>query len=139
MATPLNTSGRPDARPSIGALFSSLSEQLSQLIRDEIRLAKAELSVKGKHAGKGAGLLGGAALMGFFGFAALVATAIIALSYAVEPWLAALIVAILLLVVAAVLALAGKKALQQGLPPVPERTQANVKRDVEAVKEGLNS
>lgn len=139
MASPLDTSGRKDTRPSIGELFSTLSEQLSQLVRDEIRLAKAELSTKAKHAGVGAGLLAGAALFGFFGFAAIVTTLILALSEALAPWLAALIVAVLLLVVAGVLALLGKNALQRGLPPVPERTQVNVKRDVEAVKEGLSS
>ena len=139
MATALNTPDRSDSKPSLGALFSSLSEQLSQLIRDEVRLAKAELSQKAKHYGTAAAMLGAAALVGFFGVAALVTTAILALAEVLEPWLAALIVAVVLLLVAALLAMAGKKAGERGGSPVPERAQVNVKRDVEAVKEGLSS
>lgn len=131
--------GRSDARPSIGELVSTLSEKLSLLVRDEIRLAKAELAAKAKHAGTGAGLIGAAAFLGFFGFAALVTTAILGLANAVDPWLAALIVGAVLLIIAAVLAMVGKKALEQGSPPVPQRTQASIKADVAAVKEGLHS
>ena len=131
--------GRSDARPSIGELVSTLSEKLSLLIRDEIRLAKAELAVKAKHAGTGAGLIAVAAFLGFFAFAVLIATAILGLANAVDPWLAALIVAVVLLALAATFAVLGKKALEQGSPPVPERTQASIKADVAAVKEGLQS
>lgn len=128
-----------DNRPSIGELVSSLSEKLSQLIRDEIRLAKAEVSEKAKHAGVGAGLFGGAAFLGFFGFAGLVTAAILGLANAVPAWLSALIVAFVLLIIAAVLAMLGKKAFAQGVPPTPERAQESIKRDVAAVKEGLHS
>lgn len=134
-----STQTRPDARPSIGELVSTLSEKLSQLVRDEIRLAKAEVAAKAKHAGTGAGLFAGAALFGFFGLAALITTAILGLANVVDPWLAALIVGVLLLVIAAVLGLAGKKALEKGMPPGPERAQASIKADVAAVKEGLQS
>ncbi|WP_199424378.1 phage holin family protein [Actinotalea solisilvae] len=130
---------RPDARPSIGELVSSLSEKLSQLIRDEIRLAKAELAIKAKHAGVGIGLFGAAAFLGFFGFAALVTTAILGLAHAVPAWLAALIVAVVLLLVAGILGAVGKRALDQSKPPGPERAQASIKADVAAVKEGLHS
>lgn len=128
-----------DARPSIGELVSTLSEKLSQLIRDEIRLAKAEVAIKAKHAATGIGLFVGAALLGFFGFAGLVTTAILGLANVLPAWLAALIVAVLLLVVAGVLGLAGKKALDRSKPPAPERAQASIKADVAAVKEGLQS
>ncbi len=128
-----------DSRPSIGELVSSLSEKLSQLVRDEIRLIKAEVAEKAKHAGIGAGLLAGAALMGFFALAVLITTAILGLANAVAPWLAALIVAVVLLIITAVLALLGKKALSQGVPPVPEIAQESIKADVAAVKEGLSS
>ena len=126
-------------RPSIGELVSSLSEKLSQLIRDEIRLAKAELAEKAKHAAIGAGLMAGAALLGFFALAVLITTAILGLAEAVDAWLAALIVGVVLLIITAVLALLGKKALEQGVPPVPELAQASIKADVAAVKEGLSS
>ncbi|MBX9246186.1 phage holin family protein, partial [Actinotalea ferrariae] len=80
-----STQTRPDARPSIGELVSTLSEKLSQLVRDEIRLAKAEVAAKAKHAGTGAGLFAGAALFGFFGLAALITTAILGLANVVDP------------------------------------------------------
>lgn len=128
-----------DERPSLGELVSTMSEKLSQLIRSEIELAKTELSTKAKHAGTGAGLLGGAAFFGFFAFAALVTTAILGLAHVVPAWLAALIVAVLLLVVAGILAAIGIKALKRGVPPTPERAQENIKLDVQAVKEGISS
>jgi uncharacterized membrane protein YqjE len=133
------TSPGSGGRPSVGELFSRLSEQSSRLVRSEIELAKAELSRKAKAGAIGAGLLAGAALFGFFAFAVLVTVVILALSYVVEPWLAALIVAVVLLVLAGVLALLGKKSLEKGVPPTPERTTENVKQDVQAVKEGLRS
>ena len=128
-----------DARPSIGELVSTLSEKLSQLVRDEIRLAKAELAAKAKHAGTGAGLLGAAAFLGFFAFAGLVTAAILGLATVLAPWLAALIVAVVLLIIAAILGMAGKRSLDQGTPAIPERAQASIKADVAAVKEGLHS
>ncbi|WP_250443757.1 phage holin family protein [Actinotalea sp. C106] len=135
--TSTNSTGRADARPSIGELVQNLTEKLSQLIRDEIALAKAEMTAKAKHAGIGAGLLAGAALLGFFALATLIATAILGLANAVPAWLAALIVALVLLAITATLALIGIKTLKKGVPPVPERAQESVKLDVEAVKEGL--
>ena len=126
-------------RPSVGELFSRLSEQTSRLVRSEIELAKSELSRKAKAGAIGAGLLGGAAVFGLFAFGVLIATVILALSNVVEPWLAALIVAVVLLLIAGVLAFLGKKSLDKGVPPKPERTADNVKQDVQAVKEGLRS
>ena len=126
-----------DSRPSIGELVSSLSEQLSQLIRNEIRLAKAELAEKGKAAGIGIGLFVGAAALAFFGLGTLIATAILGLANAVAPWLAALIVTLVIFALAAVLALVGKKSLGRGVPPVPAKAQESVKADVAAVKERL--
>lgn len=125
-------------RPSIGELVSNLSEKLSQLIRDEIRLAKAELAEKAKHAAIGAGLMAGAALLGFFALAVLIATAILGLATVVDAWLAALIVGVVLLIIAVVLVLLGKKSIERGVPPVPELAQASIKADVAAVKEGLS-
>lgn len=135
-----STPGGAQARPSIGELVSTLSEKMSQLIRDEIRLAKAELAEKAKHAAIGAGLFVVAGLLGFFALGVLITTAILGIAEAgLSPWLAALIVAVALLVLAAILAMVGKKALEKGSPPVPELAQASIKADVAAVKEGLHS
>jgi membrane protein len=113
-------------------LLKDLSAQTTTLVRQEIELAKAELSEKGKQAGIGAGLFGGAGLLGLYGVGALVACAILALSTAVAGWLAALIVAVVLLAVAGVFALMGKA---RAVPPLPEQTVATVKEDVRYTKE----
>lgn len=133
------STGRADARPSIGELVSALTEKLSLLIRSEIQLAKAELSEKAKHSATGIGLFAGAAFLGFFAFAVLITTIILGIAEALPAWLAALIVFVVLAIGAAILALAGRKEVQQGMPPGPERAQQNLKLDVQAVKEGLQS
>jgi Flp pilus assembly protein TadB len=127
----------PHARPdeSIGDLVRDLSEQTSRLVRDELRLAQAELSSKGKRAGVGIGELGGAGLLAWYGVGALLAAIIAALALAMEVWLAALIVAVVLFVGAAVLAMIGKQQIQRATPPLPEHTRDNVKADVAEVKE----
>jgi len=128
-----------DARPSIGELVSTLSEKLSALIRDEIRLAKAEMAEKARDAGIGIGLFVGAAVFAFFGFGVLITTAILGLATAMPAWLAALIVTVLLFVVAAVMGVLGKKSLDKGTPPTPERAQASIKADIAAVRESLST
>jgi hypothetical protein len=119
---------------SLAELIKQLSEQSSRLARQEVELAKAELAVKGKRAGLGAGMFGGAGAFGFYGFGALTAAAILALSLAVSGWLAALIIAVLYGTIAGVLALQGKNKVQQATPPVPERATESVKEDVEFAK-----
>ena len=116
-------------------LLKDLSAQTTTLVRQEIELAKAELSEKGKQAGIGAGMFGGAGLLGLYGVGALVACAMLALSTAVAGWLAALIVAVVLFAVAGVLALLGKSRTSRALPPVPEQTVETVKEDVRYTKE----
>lgn len=118
----------------MGELFARLSEQTSRLLRDEVALAKTELRATATRAGAGAGLLGGAALLGFFALATFITTAIVALALVLPLWLAALIVAVVLLSVAAVLGLLGKSQLSQ-VSPTPERTVSNVKLDVTEVQE----
>jgi membrane protein len=130
--------GRPGEERSVAQLINDASEQISRLVRDEMRLAAVELRRKGKRVGAGAGLLGAAAVLGWFGGATLVACAVMALALVVPAWLAALIVAAVILALAGVLALVGKKQVQRGLPPVPNDAITNVKQDVEAVKEGLH-
>jgi uncharacterized membrane protein YqjE len=127
--------GRTELRDQpVGDLVRQLSEETSTLVRKEVELAKAELAVKGKKAGLGAGMFGGAGLFGFFAFAGLTATFILALATAVAPWLAALIVTIVYGAVAAVLALQGKNKVQEATPPVPERAVDSTKEDVAWVK-----
>ncbi|MGB3828630.1 MAG: phage holin family protein [Ornithinimicrobium sp.] len=122
---------------STGELIARLSEQTSTLIRDEMRLAQAEMSQKAKTAGTGLGMFGASGLLALLGLGAGVATAIIALALVLPTWAAALIVTVTLLAVAGIVALMGKKKVQQA-KPTPERTIANVKEDVATVKENAS-
>jgi uncharacterized membrane protein YqjE len=117
----------------IGELVKELAGQTSTLVRQEIRLAQAEVTEKGKLAGKGAGMLGGAAVAALLGLGALTALLIVALDAAMPLWLAALIVTVLWLAVAAVLAAAGRSALQSATPPAPQ-TVETVKEDIQWAK-----
>jgi uncharacterized membrane protein YqjE len=122
------------ADPTLGALVHDLTTQVPELIRSEIRLAQAEVAEKGKRAGIGIGMFSGAGLLAFFGLGTVIAAAVLALSLAMDGWLAALIVAVVLFAVAGVLALMGKKKVQEAGPPVPERAVAGVKEDIATVK-----
>ncbi len=102
-------------------------------------LARQEIAEKVKSAGVGAGMLSGSAITGLLTLGSLTALMILALSLVVAPWLAALIVTVLWAVVTAVLALSGKKKIQDAGPFIPEETIKNVKEDVEWAKSGLNS
>jgi Putative Actinobacterial Holin-X, holin superfamily III len=119
---------------SLGELVKQLSEQSSRLARQEVELAKAELAVKGRRAGIGAGMFGGAGAFGFHGFGALTAAVILALATAVDGWLAALIVAVAYGAIAGILALQGKHKVQQATPPIPEEAAESVKEDMQWAK-----
>lgn len=119
----------------VGALVQRASQQLTELVRGELRLAQAEMKEKGKRYGKGGGLFGGAGLVGFLTLQALVATAIAGLAVPLPVWAAALIVTGVLGAVTAVLALTGKKEVGQAAPPAPEQTIDSVKADVAEIKE----
>jgi hypothetical protein len=119
---------------SISELMQQLSEQTTRLARQEVELAKAEMTIKGRRLGIGAGAFGGAGLVALFGLGALTAAAILLLATALSPWLAALVVAAVYLAVAGVLALVGKSKVESATPPVPERAVASVKQDVEQTK-----
>ena len=119
---------------STGELLKELSDQSTTLIKQEVELAKAELQEKGKQAGLGAGMFGGAGLFGLAAFAALTTAVIAVLATAVDLWIAALIVAVVYAAVAGVLAMTGKKKVQEAVPPVPEQAKESVKEDVEWVK-----
>lgn len=118
----------------VGELVQRASQQLTELVRGEMRLAQAEMKEKGKRYGKGGGLFGGAGVVGFLMLEALVATAIAALAVPLSVWAAALIVTGVLGVIAAVMVLSGKKQVQQAAPPQPEQTIENVKADVAEIK-----
>jgi uncharacterized membrane protein YqjE len=119
---------------STGELVSRLSEQVSTLVREELALARAEMTEKGKRAGTGAGLLGGGGVLALYGVGALLATVVIALDLALPLWLAALIVTVVLFAVAGVLALVGRKEVKKAAPPVPERAKENIQADVDTVR-----
>jgi hypothetical protein len=119
---------------STAALFKQLSEQTTDLLRKEIELAKAELTEKGKIAGTGAGLIGGAAVLGLLAAGALTAFIILLLSEAMDAWLAALIVTVIYAAIAGVLALVGRDRVRAGMPPAPEETVESVKEDVQWAK-----
>jgi hypothetical protein len=124
----------PRDRPT-GELVKDLSEQVSRLVKDELRLAQAEMTRKGKQAGLGAGLLGGGGMAAWFGVGCLVACAIIAIAGVLAAWLAALIIGVALLLVAGIAALLGKGRLRRAGPPVPQEAIGNVRADVGEVKE----
>ncbi|MFH9402507.1 phage holin family protein [Streptomyces sp. NPDC017638] len=122
----------------VGELVQRASQQLTELVRGELRLAQAEMKEKGKRYGKGGGLFGGAGLVGFLMLQALVATVIAALAVALPVWAAALIVTAVLGVIAGVMALTGKKQIAEAAPPAPQQTIENVKADVAEIKESAH-
>ena len=126
--------GEPQ-EPSVGELVQRASQQTADLVRQEIRLAQAEMREKGKHFGVGAGLVGGGGLVALYGIGVLLAAVVMLLATALEPWVAALIVAVVLLVVAAILAMVGRKQVEQATPPLPEEAAASVQEDVRHIKE----
>ena len=120
---------------SAGELVTMLSEQVSVLIRNELKLAQLEMAGKGKQAALGAGMFGAGGMVAVYGVGCLLACAIIAISGVVAAWLAALIVGVALLAAAGGLALMGKGRLRKATPPVPAQAVADVKADVEEVRE----
>jgi Putative Actinobacterial Holin-X, holin superfamily III len=124
----------PPERPT-AELVRQLSEQVSVLVRDELKLAQLEMTRKGKQAGTGAGMLGGGGLIALYGVGCLIACAILAISGVLAAWLSALIVGVTLLALAGAAALVGKSRLQKVAPPVPAQTVDSVKTDVDEIKQ----
>jgi Flp pilus assembly protein TadB len=120
---------------STGELVKQMSEQVSTLVRDELKLAQLEMTRKGKQAGIGVGMFGGSGVIALYGVGCLIACAILGISRVLAPWLSALIVGVALLAVAGIAALAGKSRLQRATPPVPREAVHSVKTDVEEIKE----
>jgi len=133
-STPVSTPvSNPAQTEPVGQLVGDVSRDVSALIRDEMALAKVEITASVKKAGIGAGLFGAAGLLALYGVGALVATAILALALVVDAWLAALIVTVVLFAAAGVAALVGKKEVDQASPPL-DATKDGVRRDVDAAK-----
>ncbi|MBB4684020.1 phage holin family protein [Amycolatopsis jiangsuensis] len=129
----------PAREKSTTELAADLSDEVKRLIRDELRLATAELQTKGKRFGLGAGLVGVAGVLAFFGAGVLVFAAILALALVLPGWLAAVIIGAVLLLGAGIGALAGKKQVGRAVPPVPEEAVGNVREDVEDIKQEVRS
>lgn len=128
-------SARPGASgASTGDLVSQAAAQISTLVRDELALAKLELTEKGKRAGVGGGLLGGAATLALYGVGLLLALIVVALDLVWPLWLSVLVVMVVVFAAAGVAALLGKKKLQTATPPVPRDAIAGVEADVQTIK-----
>ncbi|MEV6249446.1 phage holin family protein [Streptomyces sp. NPDC051742] len=123
---------------SVGDLVSRASQQISELVREEMQLARAEMTRKGRRFGVGGGLFGGAGLVGFLASQALVGAMIAALALLLPVWGSALIIAALLAAVAAVMAAAGRKQIAKGGTPAPEQAINSVKADVAEIKEAAH-
>jgi hypothetical protein len=119
---------------SLADLTRQLSNETAALASKEVELAKAELALKGKRLGLGAGMFGGAGLVGAYAVGALTTCLILALATAIDGWLAALIVAAGYGAIAAVLALTAKRKVEQGTPPVPEQAIESTKEDLQSTK-----
>lgn len=134
---------RPPSEQSTGELLHRATEQLTRLIRDELALARAELTEKGRHAGIGVGLFGGGGALALYGVGALIAAVVLLLALVMPAWLAAALVAVVLFAVAAGLALFGRRQVRRAVPPVPTAAVGGVRADVEtvtsAVREGRRS
>jgi uncharacterized membrane protein YqjE len=135
----LTAAGRaPTPEHSTGELVKLVTEQVSVLVRDELKLAQLEMTGKAKQAGKGAGMMGGGGLVALYGVACLIACVIIAISHSLQAWLSALIVGAALLAVAAVLTALGRGHMRKATPPVPTEAVDSVKTDVAEIKERVH-
>jgi hypothetical protein len=125
--------GQETSQRTTAELVKTAAEQISRLVRDELKLAQAELMRKGRHAGVGAGLFGAGGLIALYGVAALLTAVVLLLAYVMPAWLAAVIVGVVLLAIAGVLALVGRKQVRQATPVMPEDAVRSVKADVATV------
>ncbi|MCS5735320.1 phage holin family protein [Herbiconiux daphne] len=122
------------ARRSLVSLFAELPTLIIQLLKDEIENLKRELTARLAKLGIGIGLFVFAALLAFFALATLIAAAVLGIATALPAWLAALIVAGGLLLVAVILVLIGLSSVKKGLPVVPEDAITSIKKDINTVK-----
>mgnify|MGYP001112801290 CR=1 FL=1 len=130
------TTSPPPGEPSVADLVDRLSEQTARLVRDELKLARAEYTEKAKQGGAAAGLFGAGAILAWFGVGTLLATLVLVLALFLPAWAAALIVTAVVFAVAGIAALLGKKKTE-GLTPTPERTVETVREDAREIKERI--
>ncbi|HTJ37671.1 MAG TPA: phage holin family protein [Dactylosporangium sp.] len=130
---PITSPAPPVSERSTAELVRLAAEQISTLVRDELKLAQIELTQKGKRAGVGVGMFGGAGVVALYGVGALLAAAIIGLATVVPAWLSALIVGVVLLAVAGLLALLGRGQVRKAVPPLPQETVAGVRADIDTI------
>ncbi|APU22786.1 phage holin family protein [Actinoalloteichus sp. GBA129-24] len=123
---------------STAELMGDLSTQLSRLVREEMQSATAELRSKGRRLGAGAGLFGAAGVLALYGGGVLIATLIMLLALVLTPWIAALVVGVVLLAAAGLCAAIGRGQTRRATPPVPEQTMASVRDDLQTIKEGTH-
>jgi Putative Actinobacterial Holin-X, holin superfamily III len=123
-----------DRERSIPELLKEITAQSAALARKELELAEAEMTIKGKRAGLGAGMFGGAGLLGLFGLGALTAAGILALAIVLPGWASALIVAGVYLGLAGITALVGGVELRRAKPLPPTQAAESMKDDVEWIK-----
>lgn len=128
------TTQDPTRDAGVGELVGQMSEQVSRLVRDELQLAQVELKAKGKKAGVGIGLFGGAGIIAAYGLGVLIAAAVLGLATVLDAWLSALIIGVVVLAIAGIAALIGKKQVTQATPPLPAEAIDGAKQDVEALK-----
>lgn len=134
---PERPSGNPgvsSADTPVAELVQRATEQITRLVRDELTMARAEMTTKGKRAGVGAGLLGGGAMLGLFAGATAVATIVLTLAAIMPDAVAALIVTVILAIAAAIAAQRGKKQVSQAMPPTPTATRDSVRADAETIR-----
>jgi uncharacterized membrane protein YqjE len=133
-----STHNPPEREASTGELVKQLSEQVSALVRDELKMARLELTRKGRFAGLGMGMYGASGLVALYAIACLIAAVIIAIAGEIQPWLAALIVGLVLLVVSGVAALMGRSRMLRATPLMPEQAVEGTKADVGEVTERMH-
>lgn len=131
---PKEPANLPTPQKSLGELFADLSTQISALVRQEVQLAKTEITAKVGGLAKGAAFLGVAAFMGIAAFFVLLLAAIYALSLVLPSWAAALIVAVVLLIIAGIAAFIGLGTLKKATPPLPEKTIETLKETPQWLK-----
>jgi hypothetical protein len=134
--------GRPvrvAAEPTTAELVQHATEQMSRLIRDELALARSEMTDKARHAGVGAGLLGGGGVLAHYAVGVLIIAAVLGLAVVLPGWLSALIVGVALLILAGLLALGGRLQLQRATPAMPERVARSVRADVDVLTNAVRS
>ncbi|SCL15390.1 phage holin family protein [Micromonospora inyonensis] len=118
----------------VAELVQRATEQITRLVRDELTMARAEMTAKGKRAGVGAGLLGGSAALGLYAGGTAVATLVLALGAVMPDALAALIVTVVLAIAAAIAGQRGKKQVSKAMPATPTATRDSVRADAEAIR-----